>query len=108
MLGRFEEAVLMVLVSAKGDMTIAEIYEVLADKLLRVSFGAIYTTLDRMGEKKFITRRKGTPLAERGGKARYYYKISTIGRAALVETQQITASWAPVLAHLVPIAHGGK
>jgi PadR family transcriptional regulator, regulatory protein PadR len=94
MIGRFEEAVLLALVNAKGELTIAEIYEVLADKLRRVSFGAIYTTLDRMGEKKFITRRKGAPLPERGGKARFYYKITGIGRAALIETQQTAALWA--------------
>lgn len=94
MLGRFEEPVLLALINAKGELTIAEIYEVLADKVKRVSFGAIYTTLDRMAEKKFITRRKGAPLPERGGKARYYYKITNIGRAALIETQQTTSSWA--------------
>jgi DNA-binding PadR family transcriptional regulator len=107
MLGRFEEAVLMALVSAKGDITIAEIYEILADKLKRVSFGAIYTTLDRMGEKKFITRRKGTPLPERGGKARYYYNITNIGRAALVETHQMTTSWAPALTYFAPATSRG-
>jgi PadR family transcriptional regulator, regulatory protein PadR len=94
MLGGFEEAVLLALIDAKDELTIAEIYEILADKVKRVSFGAIYTTLDRMGEKKFITRRKGLPLPERGGKARYYYKITNIGRAALIERQQTAVSWA--------------
>jgi PadR family transcriptional regulator, regulatory protein PadR len=93
MLGSFEESVLLALINAKGELTIAEIYNVLADKLKRVSFGAIYTTLDRMGEKKFISRRKGAPLPERGGKARYYYKITNSGRAALIEKQQMVSSW---------------
>ena len=103
MLGGFEEAVLLALVNAKGEPTIAEIYEILSDKLKRVSFGAIYTTLDRMGEKNFITRRKGSPLPERGGKARYYYKITNAGRAALIEKQQMVGSWAGE-----PSAVGGK
>jgi PadR family transcriptional regulator, regulatory protein PadR len=94
MLGGFEEAVLLVLINAKGEATTAEIYDALAGKLKRVSFGAIYTTLDRMGEKKFVTRRKGAPLRERGGKARYYYKISNSGRAAVIEKQRISAAWA--------------
>jgi PadR family transcriptional regulator, regulatory protein PadR len=89
MLGRFEERVLLTLVNAKGEATTTEIYEALADKLGRVSLGAIYTTLDRMGEKKFVTRRKGEPLPEKGGKARFYYKITTGGRSALIETQNI-------------------
>jgi hypothetical protein len=58
MLGRFEEAVLLALIDAKDELAIAEI----PDKMKRESsFGAIYTTLDRMGEKKFITRRKEPP-----------------------------------------------
>jgi PadR family transcriptional regulator PadR len=93
MIGPFEEAVLLALINAENELTIAEIYEVLTDKLKRgVSFGAIYTALDRMGEKKFITRRKGASLPERGGKARYYYKITNVGRAALIERQQ-TSAW---------------
>ena len=92
MIGPFEELVLLALINAKNELTIAEIYEVLVDKMKRVSFGAIYTTIDRMGEKKFISRRKGAPLPERGGKARYYYKITNAGRAALIERQQ-TAAW---------------
>jgi PadR family transcriptional regulator PadR len=103
MLGRFEEAILLVLINAKGEATTAEIYDALADKLKRVSFGAIYTTLDRMGEKKFVTRRKGASLPERGGKARYYYKISNSGRAAVIETQRTSAAWASsALADTIP------
>jgi PadR family transcriptional regulator, regulatory protein PadR len=94
MLGRFEEAILLALINAKGELTIAEIYEALADKLKRLSFGAIYTTLCRMGEKKFVTRRKGPPLPERGGKARYYYEITSIGRSALIETHRMVGSLA--------------
>lgn len=93
MLGRFEEAILLVLTGAKGEATTAEIYEALSEKLKKVSFGAIYTTLDRMKEKKLVTRRKGEPLAYRGGKARYYYKITSNGRAAVIESQKLAAGW---------------
>ncbi len=93
MLGRFEEAILLVLIGAKGEATTAGIYEVLSEKLKKVSFGAIYTTLDRMEDKKFVTRRKGEPLAHRGGKARYYYKITNGGRTAVIESQKLTAEW---------------
>jgi DNA-binding PadR family transcriptional regulator len=91
MLGRFEEAVLMALLHAKGEATIADIYQFLADNKMVRSFGAIYTTLDRMTDKRFVTRRRGDPLPERGGKARYYYKITGIGRAAVIETQKASA-----------------
>ena len=94
MLGRFEEAVLMALINAKGEATTADVYESLADKLQRVSFGAIYTTLDRMLDKKFVEVRKGEPLPERGGKARNYYRITSGGRAAVIEAQRTTSALA--------------
>jgi len=98
LLGRFEEAVLLALMNATGEATIADIYEALADKLKRVSLGAIYTTLDRMIEKKFVTRRKGEALPERGGKARYYYAITSGGRAAVIEAQSTMEALSPAAA----------
>jgi PadR family transcriptional regulator, regulatory protein PadR len=92
MLGRFEEAVLMALFSG-GEATIADIYQVLADHKMARALGAIYTVLDRMIAKKFVTRRKGDSLPERGGKARYYYKITGGGRAAVMEAQKAAALW---------------
>jgi PadR family transcriptional regulator, regulatory protein PadR len=93
-IGRFEEAVLMALINAKGEATTADVYDSLADKLARVSFGAIYTTLDRMIDKKFVEVRKGEPLPERGGKARNYYRVTSGGRAAVIETQRTTTALA--------------
>jgi PadR family transcriptional regulator, regulatory protein PadR len=94
-LGRFEEAILVALINAKGEATIADVYEALADKLQRgVSFGAIYTTLDRMLDKKFVEVRKGEPLPERGGKARNYYRVTSGGRAAVIAAQRTTSALA--------------
>jgi PadR family transcriptional regulator PadR len=93
-LGRFEEAVLVALINAKGEATTADVYETLANKLQRVSFGAIYTTLDRMLDKKFVEVRKGEPLLERGGKARNYYRVTSGGRAAVIEAQRTTSALA--------------
>lgn len=95
MLGQFEEAVLVALINAKDEATTADVYEALADKLpRRVSFGAIYTTLDRMLDKKFVEVRKGEPLPERGGKARNYYRVTSGGRAAVIEAQRTTSALA--------------
>jgi DNA-binding PadR family transcriptional regulator len=91
-LGRFEEEVLVALLNSKGEATTTDVYETLAGKLRRVSFGAIYTTLDRMVDKKFVEVRKGEPLPARGGKARNYYRITSGGRAAVIETQQATSA----------------
>jgi PadR family transcriptional regulator, regulatory protein PadR len=96
MLGRFEEAVLMALLHVKGQATIADICDALADHKIPRSFGAIYTVLDRMLAKKFVTRRKGQPLPERGGKARYLYKITSGGRAPITRAQKARAAWSNV------------
>lgn len=93
MIGRSQETILVVLRSFKGgEATTTDIYEALADKMIAASLGTIYVTLDRMIKRKFIARRRGEPLPERGGKARYYYKITNSGRAALIEAQKATTT----------------
>jgi DNA-binding PadR family transcriptional regulator len=53
------------------------------------SIGAIYDVLDRLTRKKLVTVRTGTPLAERGGKARQYYGVTRKGHEALEEVRKI-------------------
>lgn len=52
------------------------------------AIGAIYTTLERLEGKGFITSRKGEPTPERGGRAKRYFKIEGAGMAALEEMQR--------------------
>ncbi|MCP3477647.1 PadR family transcriptional regulator [Bradyrhizobium sp. CCGUVB1N3] len=88
-MGRTEQALLLALQIAKGgELSTAEIQEVLSDKRFAVTLGTLYPTLDRAVKKQFISRRKGDPLPERGGKARVYYKLTNIGRAALIEANR--------------------
>ena len=93
MLGRFEEAVLLALIHFKGQATIGDLYDALDEHKIPRSFGAIYTVLDRMLAKRFVTRRKGEPLPIRGKKARYIYRITNGGRAAITEAQKARAVW---------------
>ncbi len=48
-----------------------------------VSIGAVYTTLARLEEKSYVRSRMGEPTAERGGRAKRYFKITAPGRRAL-------------------------
>ena len=89
MIGRFEEALLLVLISAGKEVTSPQIQKVLADKIGLSELGAINTALGRMAEKKFVTRRKGDPLPRRGGRARNYYTITSLGHAAVDEVRSI-------------------
>lgn len=91
--GRIEHGILLALRGLRGGKaTTTEIYEVLAEKLSLTSLGAIYVALDRMIKKRLVERERGKPLPERGGKARFYYKITNAGRAALIEAEEASAA----------------
>lgn len=48
-----------------------------------VSVGALYTTLDRLEEKGFVSSRMGEATEARGGRAKKYFKIEGAGEVAL-------------------------
>ena len=56
------------------------------------SVGAIYTTLQRLEDKGFVSSRTTDPLPVRGGRARRHYEMTAAGRRALRDAQRITAS----------------
>lgn len=54
----------------------------------KVAPGALYTTLDRLEQKKVVAVRNGSPTPERGGRAKRFYKLTREGRELLVEAQR--------------------
>lgn len=61
------------------------------------SVGAVYTTLQRLEDKGFISSRVTEPLPVRGGRARRQFKISAAGQRALDKAHRVSASvWAGV------------
>ncbi len=48
-----------------------------------ITGGSVYATLDRLEQKGYVTSRLGEPLAERGGRARTYFKVEAPGMKAL-------------------------
>ncbi len=51
-----------------------------------VSLGAIYKTLERLEAKSYLTSRVGEPRAERGGRRRKHYQLTSSGHRTLVRT----------------------
>ncbi len=47
------------------------------------SVGAIYTTLQRLEERGFLSSEESDPLPIRGGRARRYFRATAAGRLAL-------------------------
>ena len=51
-----------------------------------LSIGAIYSTLVRLEAKGFVKSLTGEPTAERGGRAKRYFRLTASGKAALQNT----------------------
>jgi DNA-binding PadR family transcriptional regulator len=87
-LGEFEQIVLLSILrlgeAAYGVRVRAEIAEHTGRS---VAPGALYTTLERLEEKGFVTSRLGDPTPERGGRAKRYYKVSASGIKAVRRAQ---------------------
>ena len=52
-----------------------------------VSYGAVYTTLDRLERKGLVTFRLGEVTSERGGRAKKYFRVLPAGVDALRESR---------------------
>jgi PadR family transcriptional regulator PadR len=48
-----------------------------------VAIGAVYATLDRLGEKRFVTTWLSDPLPVRGGRARKHWRLTAAGERAV-------------------------
>jgi len=88
-MGEFEQLVLLALLRRPGEAYGMEIRDEIEDRTGRdVSYGAVYTTLDRLEGKGFLTHRLGETLPERGGRARKYFRVTAAGREALREARR--------------------
>jgi DNA-binding PadR family transcriptional regulator len=56
------------------------------------SVGAVYTTLQRLESKGFLTSRTTGPLPVRGGRSRRQFKVTAAGLRALSDAQRVAAS----------------
>jgi len=91
-LGRFEEYVLLALVRLRENAYGVTVRREIADRTGRdVSFGAVYTTLERLERKGYVSSRVGEPTPERGGRAKRYFRIEAPGRRALNSSRETIA-----------------
>ncbi len=87
-LGEFEQIVLLAILrvgeSAYG-VTIRSEIELRTGR--DPSPGALYTTLDRLEEKGFVTSRMGDPTPQRGGRAKRFFEVTGTGIEAVARAQ---------------------
>ena len=94
-LGGFELLVLLALVRL-GD----EAYGVPIAKAIEagsgrpVAIGSLYLALKRLEKKKLVSSRLGEPTAERGGRAKTYFRVTAKGLAAANHARRtLTSLW---------------
>lgn len=88
-MGEFEQMVLLALLRRDNDAYGMEVREEIEARTGReVSYGAVYTTLDRLENKGFVSHRMGDPTPERGGRARKHFRVEPAGLEALLRTRQ--------------------
>jgi DNA-binding PadR family transcriptional regulator len=88
-LGEFEQVALLALIRLRSNAYGARIRQEIAERTGRdVSLGAIYTTLERLERKGFVSSARGAPTPERGGRAKRFYKIVAPGERALRKSRE--------------------
>lgn len=87
-LGGFEQLVLLGLIRLKRNAYGMTVRRELAERTGRdVAIGAVYTALERMEGKGFVSSWWGEGTPERGGRPKRFFKIEAPGIAALNEAQ---------------------
>jgi len=57
-----------------------------------VALGSVYAALERLEEKGLVTSKLGDPTAERGGRAKRYFRVTNQGLREVQETQKALMS----------------
>ena len=88
-LGEFEQIVLLAILRLGEDAYGASIRgEIETCTGREPTPGAMYTTLDRLEHKAMLTSKMGEPTAERGGRAKRFFKVTKAGTAAVMQAQR--------------------
>jgi PadR family transcriptional regulator PadR len=89
LLGEFEQIVLLAILRIGDDAYGVPIRSEIQKRTKReISIGALYSTLDRLENKGFVTSSFSEPRAERGGRARRYFRVEGSGIKALERTRE--------------------
>ena len=88
-LGALEQSVMIVVLALGEGAYGVAIRNELSRRTQRIhSFGAVYTTLDRLSGKGLLTSRLGEPTPERGGQAKRFFKLTGEGQEMLTRAMQ--------------------
>ena len=97
-LGEFEQLVLLAIVRLSADAYGSTIREEIEEKTGRtVAIGALYTALERLERKGYVSSTLSDPTPQRGGRAKRYFRLRPAGAAALRRSREALARmWAGI------------
>jgi PadR family transcriptional regulator PadR len=103
-LGNFELMVLLAVLRVGEDAYGVPIARTLEGKSGRdVQLGSVYAALERLETKGLVTSSLGDPTAERGGRAKKYFRVTAKGLRDARDTQRTLVK----LWQGLPALHGG-
>jgi PadR family transcriptional regulator PadR len=89
-LGEFEKIVLLAVAILSGDAYGAAITNEIEQQMGRsVNLGAVHASLHRLEEKGLLSSRMGGATAERGGRSKRLFTVTTAGTRALDNIREI-------------------
>lgn len=90
LLSRSEEIVLLIILKLKDNAYGVAIRKQLQSETGKQwSFGSVYTTLNTLTRRYFVSKHKGEPTSERGGRHKCLYHVTPEGKKALKEIKTI-------------------
>ena len=97
-LGEFEELVLLTIALLYNDAYSVAVMDELGLRLQRpMSLGAVHRTMQRLEEKGLVQSQFGESTAERGGRRKRLFIVTTAGEQVLQEARNIrNAMWADI------------
>lgn len=83
-LGELEELALMIVAILQGEAYGVKVMDEIKEQTKRkVNISAVHTVLDRLEKKGFVTSKMGEPSAERGGRRKRLFQITSEGAQAI-------------------------
>lgn len=79
LLGTVELLVMKAVMVCGDDAHGMNVFETVKESYPRISFGSVYTSLERLTWKGYLESRLGGPEPTRGGRSRKFYKATGLG-----------------------------
>jgi DNA-binding PadR family transcriptional regulator len=101
-LGDFEQLVLLAILRLPDEAYGLRIQEEIDERARRTaSLGMVYTALERLEHKKFVSSWSGGATSERGGRSKRFFKVEGAGMRALQKSLAATERMAAGVGALV-------